>query len=270
LRIADRPELSSQVLLEVCGIEFRFSNFEFRIFLMTWLTANWKTLLQPPLAQAALAIVALFCGAIIGSDRQRRDKPVGLRTLILVCLGSAAFTMAGGAFKNDDGRVAAQVVTGIGFLGAGVILHPRGTISGATTAAAIWVTASVGMLAGAGYAGGALGMTLLVRLVLGVVTVYEARTLAAQPPVLVTLDFDPSEGRTRVRMERILVDYAVDGGSSQWTNLGAGMDRLALRLHLSRHHLRELLDDLVEIPEVKRVREECPSQAPGAQPEVLG
>lgn len=164
---------------------------------MDWLTTDWKTLLQPPLAQAALAIVALFCGAVIGSERQKHEKPAGLRTLILVCLGSAAFTMAGFAFTSktgDSGRVAAQIVTGIGFLGAGVILHPRGTISGATTAAAIWVTASVGMLAGAGYAGGALGMTLLVRLVLNGVAFYEARLFGDQPPVVVTLDFDPSEG----------------------------------------------------------------------------
>jgi putative Mg2+ transporter-C (MgtC) family protein len=226
---------------------------------MDWLTTDWKTLLQPPLAQAALAIVALFCGAVIGSDRQKHEKPVGLRTLILVCLGSAAFTMAGFAFTSktgDSGRVAAQIVTGIGFLGAGVILHPRGTISGATTAAAIWVTASVGMLAGAGYAGGALGMTLLVRLVLGGVALYEAHLFGDQPPVVATLDFDPSEGRTRVRMERILVDHGVATAAIEWTSGAAGMDRLTLRVHLPRHHLRELLDDLVELPEVKAVREE--------------
>jgi putative Mg2+ transporter-C (MgtC) family protein len=226
---------------------------------MHWFTADWFILLPPPLAAAALAVVALCCGMIIGLDRQKHEKPAGLRTLILVCLGSAAFTMAGFAFTSrtgDSGRVAAQIVTGIGFLGAGVILHPRGTISGATTAAVIWVTASVGMLAGAGYPGGALGVTVLVRLVLTGVSIYEARLFGHQPPVTVTLDFEPSGGRTRVRLERILVDYAVSNPAMQWTSVSAEVDRVILRLHLPRHHLRALLDDLVEIPEVKNVREQ--------------
>jgi putative Mg2+ transporter-C (MgtC) family protein len=232
---------------------------------MDWLTTDWKILLPPSVAQAALAIVALFCGAVIGSERQKHEKPAGLRTLILVCLGSAAFTMAGFAFTSktgDSGRVAAQIVTGIGFLGAGIILHPRGTISGATTAAAIWVTASVGMLAGAGYAGGALGLTVLVRLVLSGVTLYEARMFGDQPPVMVTLDFDPSGGRTRVRLERILVDYGVSNLAIRWKSVTEGADRLTLRLHLPKRHLRELLDDLVDIPEVKTVREEVASSNP--------
>ena len=136
---------------------------------MNWLTADWITFLGPVPAHVGITLTALLCGTIIGLERQKHEKPAGLRTLILVCLGSAGFTMAGFAFTSttgDSGRVAAQIVTGIGFLGAGVILHPRGTISGATTAATIWVTASVGMMAGAGYAGAAFGMSLLVRLVL--------------------------------------------------------------------------------------------------------
>jgi putative Mg2+ transporter-C (MgtC) family protein len=226
---------------------------------MEWLTTDWKTLLPPPLAAAALAMVALLCGAIIGAERQKHEKPAGLRTLILVCLGSAAFTMAGFAFTSktgDSGRVAAQIVTGIGFLGAGVILHPRGTTSGATTAAAIWVTASVGMLAGAGYAGGAIGMTALVRLVMTGAAMYEARLFGDQPPVEVTLDFEPSGGRTRVRLERILMDFGIADAAIEWASVASDMDRLTLRLHLPRHHLRDLLDDIVDIPEVRKVREE--------------
>ena len=78
---------------------------------MYWLIADWRTILHPPLAQIALAIVALICGAIIGTERERREKSAGLRTMILVCLGSGGFTMAGFAFTSttgDSGRVAAQ------------------------------------------------------------------------------------------------------------------------------------------------------------------
>jgi putative Mg2+ transporter-C (MgtC) family protein len=226
---------------------------------MNWLTTDWKTLIDPGLAHVALILVALFCGAVIGLERQRHEKPAGLRTLILVCLGSAAFTMAGFAFTSktgDSGRVAAQIVTGIGFLGAGVILHPRGTISGATTAATIWVTAAIGMLAGAGYGGGAVAMSLLVRMVLQGAEIYEIRLYKKQPPAMVSFDFDPSGGRTRVRLERVLIDYSTLVIPAKWEAIRDGMDRVTLRLQLPRHHLRELLDDIVEIPEVKSVNQE--------------
>jgi putative Mg2+ transporter-C (MgtC) family protein len=167
--------------------------------------------------------------------------------------------MAGYAFTTstgDSGRVAAQIVTGIGFLGAGVILHPRGTISGATTAASIWVTASVGMMAGAGYAGAAFGMSLLVRFVLAGASIYEERLYVKFPSVTVTLDFDPSGGRTRVRLERILIDYSVAGVHSDWQTVQEGLDRAILHLRLPRHHFSELLNDLVDIPEVKKVQQQ--------------
>jgi putative Mg2+ transporter-C (MgtC) family protein len=222
------------------------------------IAGNLRTGLHAPLAQVVIAFVAMFCGAIIGSEREKREKPAGLRTLILVCIGSAAFTMAGFAFTSstgDSGRVAAQIVTGIGFLGAGVILHPRGMISGATTAAGIWVTASVGMIAGAGYAGAALGLSLLVRFVLAAVSAYERRLFGRLEPVTVSLDFEPSEGLTRVHLERILVDYPISAITAEWQGVKDGLARLTLRIRLPRHHLREFLDDLVSVPEVKKVRE---------------
>jgi len=223
-----------------------------------WLAADLRTTFPTPLTQVLLTLVALACGAIIGTERERREKPAGLRTLILVCLGSAGFTMAGYAFaanNGDSGRVAAQVVTGIGFLGAGVILHPRGTISGATTAASIWVTAAVGMIAGAGYAGGALGLSLLVRFVLAVVAVYEARLYASRMPVAVALEFAPDSGKTRVHLERILVDYPAAAIAAEWEGGTDGLDRVTLRVRLARHHLHELLDDLVAIAEVRKVHQ---------------
>ena len=226
---------------------------------MNWLTSDWRALLDPPLAATALMLVALICGGIIGLDREKREKPAGLRTIMLVCLGSAAFTLCSFVFTSttgDSGRIAAQIVTGIGFLGAGVILHGRGSVSGATTAAAIWVTASVGMIAGTGYAGAALGMSILVRLVLTAISIFEDRVTKSQQLVFAILDFDPNEGRTRVRIERILVDYRPAALSAEWKHLENGHGRLNLRLRLPKHHLRELLDDLVSLPEVKKVQEE--------------
>jgi putative Mg2+ transporter-C (MgtC) family protein len=98
--------------------------------------------------------VAAILSAIVGYDRERHDHPAGLRTHILVGLGSALFTalslLAFGA--GDKGRVAAQIVTGIGFLGAGAIIQGRrpNSIHGMTTAAGIWAVAALGMACGSG------------------------------------------------------------------------------------------------------------------------
>ena len=98
-------------------------------------------------------LLAALCGAGVGSQREHANKAAGLRTHILVALGSALFTivsMDGFGDKADPSRVAAQIVVGIGFLGAGAILHTQATVSGLTTAASIWVTAAVGLAAGVG------------------------------------------------------------------------------------------------------------------------
>ncbi len=99
-------------------------------------------------------LVAAVLGALIGIEREFHDHPAGMRTHLLVAVGSAAFTVLSvEAFPGpggDAGRVAAQVVSGIGFLGAGAILKEGATVRGLTTAASLWAVAGVGMAAGVG------------------------------------------------------------------------------------------------------------------------
>ena len=99
-------------------------------------------------------LLAAVLGAIIGYQRERAGKTAGLRTHVLICLGSALFTVAsiyGFGITTDPARVAAGVVAGVGFLGAGAILHREGgLVAGLTTAATIWAVAGIGMAAGAG------------------------------------------------------------------------------------------------------------------------
>ena len=118
----------------------------------------------------AKLLVAILAGGAVGLEREMRRKPAGLRTNILICLGSALLMdlsmRIAGPSGGDPGRIAAQVVTGIGFLGAGTILHTRGTITGLTSAATIWVVAAIGLTAGAGFLFEALGATVTVMAVL--------------------------------------------------------------------------------------------------------
>jgi putative Mg2+ transporter-C (MgtC) family protein len=130
---------------------------------------------------------ALFLGAVIGLERQWRQRMTGLRTNGLVAVGSAMFIMMGGLIAGDgsQGRVAAYVVSGIGFLGGGVILKDGFNIRGLNTAATLWCTAAVGTLAGLGHLGlattGALGV-LSANLILRPVSQRINRTSNSQAP----------------------------------------------------------------------------------------
>jgi putative Mg2+ transporter-C (MgtC) family protein len=107
-----------------------------------------------PLVPLLRLVVGLVLGAAVGWERELQRMPAGFRTHALVGLGSATFTVVSAlAFVgpiSDPTRIAAQIVTGIGFLGAGAILHDRGAVRGLTTAASLWAVAAVGMAAGAG------------------------------------------------------------------------------------------------------------------------
>jgi putative Mg2+ transporter-C (MgtC) family protein len=104
----------------------------------------------------ARILLAFVLGALLGWERERAGRPAGLRTFMMVTAGSAAYTVVsiwgflGEGNVRDPGRVAAQIVTGIGFLGAGTIWRTPSTVRGLTTAATIWFAAAVGMMAGSG------------------------------------------------------------------------------------------------------------------------
>jgi len=123
----------------------------------------------------ARLLVAGILGGIVGYERQRADKPARTRDHMLVSLGAAAFTVVSinGFGGGDPSRVAAQIVSGIGFLGAGVILRQELTIVGVTTAASIWVSAAIGMAAGTGLYLIAIFATLLAFIALRLRTLYE-------------------------------------------------------------------------------------------------
>jgi putative Mg2+ transporter-C (MgtC) family protein len=116
-------------------------------------------------------IIAAALGAMIGMERERHGRRVGIRTFAAVSLGACAFSIISYVVVpegNETTRIAAQVVSGIGFLGAGVILRSHGHISGLTTAASLWATAAVGMAIGYGLLifGTAIAVLLLLLLLL--------------------------------------------------------------------------------------------------------
>jgi putative Mg2+ transporter-C (MgtC) family protein len=120
--------------------------------------------------------VAVLCGGVVGFERQIRGKPAGIRTNILICLGTAIFvklsTLFGGQ-STDPTRVLGQVVTGIGFLGAGVIIARGGHVKGVTSAAVIWTLAGIGAMIGFGRFAPAIALALTTVVILTVIEFLE-------------------------------------------------------------------------------------------------
>ncbi len=114
-------------------------------------------------------VLAFGLGAVLGWERDRAGRPAGLRTHMMVSAGSAAFTLVsiygfpdpGAGLPRDPARVAAQIVSGVGFLGAGTIFRTPNTVRGLTTAASVWLSAAIGMMAGVGMYSVALVTALL-------------------------------------------------------------------------------------------------------------
>ena len=134
--------------------------------------------------------ISLILGLVIGLEREMTNKTAGLRTHILICLGSTVFTILslhgfttetlqdGVRIVNDPARIAAQIITGIGFIGGGAVLHYGVNVYGLTTAATIWITASIGMAVGVGSYELAIITTIITFIVLVVIRKFESGFLA--------------------------------------------------------------------------------------------
>jgi len=121
-------------------------------------------------------LVSVILGGLIGLERELRGKAAGLRTNILICIGSCIFTIISTNLSGSEpGRIAAQIVTGIGFLGAGAIIHSGIGIHGLTTAAGIWVVASIGMACGTKMYPLAISAAVLTLIVLLVLPPFEKK-----------------------------------------------------------------------------------------------
>jgi putative Mg2+ transporter-C (MgtC) family protein len=146
--------------------------------------------------------VGLILGAIIGWERELHRQPAGFRTHSLVALGAALFAIISGygftGGNADPTRIAAQIVSGIGFLGAGTILHYRGHIRGLTTAASLWAVAAVGTATGTGLYVLAIFGTVLILIILSLLDRVEraARRRYGLSPAKYDLADEPDEGKT--------------------------------------------------------------------------
>ena len=145
-------------------------------------------------------LLAVACGGIIGIEREYKRRPAGFRTHILICLGAAMTTMTSQYlflymhYYTDMGRLGAQVVAGIGFIGAGaIIVTRRKRVKGLTTAAGLWTAAIIGLALGAGFFEGAIFATLLILLAELVFSKLEYRMLTSAPEINLYMEYTGRE-----------------------------------------------------------------------------
>jgi putative Mg2+ transporter-C (MgtC) family protein len=205
--------------------------------------------LEDLLSKAMVRLVlAAVLGGIIGLERELKRKPAGLRTNMFICFGSAMFTilsteLAGEFGIGDHTRIAAQIIPGIGFIGAGSILHDKGGVSGITTAATLFVVASIGMAAGGGLYLVAIFSTMLIYLALHLLGILE-RQLNLKP---LTMTYIVTAERTADELvseiNGILEDQGKEMQAMHLSRSGE-MEKMVFRVDGTRHEHKELMNRL--------------------------
>ena len=193
-------------------------------------------------------VVAVLLGGIIGLEREIHDKPAGLRANILICVGSTLFMSISTAF--GDTRIGAQIITGIGFLGAGSVLHSHGFVLGLTTAATIWVVAGVGMALGSGMYTVALFTTAISLVTLYFLTFIEDRIQGRRSYSYSLVVTDLHEALASINS--VLQDSAVTAASFNFKKQ-AGNYRVWFNLVIPRDKNLRIIQRLSEIPEITQV-----------------
>ncbi len=211
----------------------------------------------PVSAIVARAALAAALGSIVGIERERHERAAGLRTHALVGLGAAAFTLVSALAFHGHGRIAAQIVTGIGFLGAGTIIFQREMVRGLTTAASIWVVAAIGMAAGAGMFALAAAATLLALAILAGLKPIENRWFRGRHLRTLRLLFDPRA------ISFIEIESAIEAGGCPLDQMviepgqAGGPDRLTLVFRAGgEKRLAPLLNQLRQLAGVRQISSE--------------
>lgn len=199
-------------------------------------------------------LMAVLLGGIVGIEREFRDKPAGLRTNILICVGSTLFmsisTGVAALLGGDPTRIAAQIISGIGFLGAGAVLHSHGFVLGLTTAATIWVVAGVGMALGSGMYGVAIFTTAVSIVTLYFLSFIEDRIQGRKSYSysLVVTNLNTS----LISIQRVLQECSVAAASFNFKKR-SGHYRVWFNLLVSRDKNLKIIQKLSEIPEITQV-----------------
>jgi len=208
-------------------------------------------------------LFSVLCGGLVGLERELKNKPAGIKTNILICMGSALYTsvsvlismsLAKDGHFGDPARVAAQIVSGIGFLGGGAIIQSRGTVLGLTTAATIWVVAAIGVCVGIGHYDIGVAFSVTVVLVLVLTNLFEDRVLGRSLSFACKITLDDPLGQVRVAVNQSLANNELlldDFDMSQ----EAGHSVIEMRFRGHRNANKKFMLELWSIPGIREIRQ---------------
>lgn len=191
--------------------------------------------------------IAVVCGGLLGIERQYKNKTAGFRTIILICLGSTIYSMV--AQRAGQGGVNINIVTGIGFIGAGVIFKDNISVSGLTTAAVIWISAAIGMAAGSGNYTLALICTVLTLFVLLIFNQLEHYVDKIHHDKQFMILFDGADSKHIDQIEEIVKAFNLNSRRVQLAKL-EGCLRITLMVTGHRKEINRLEEKLLAMPEV--------------------
>jgi putative Mg2+ transporter-C (MgtC) family protein len=203
----------------------------------------------------ARLVLAAFLGGIIGLERELSRKPAGLRTQMFICFGSALFTTLslrmGSPATGDSTRIASNIVQGVGFLGAGAIMRERGSVTGLTTAATIFVVASIGMASGAGEYLLALFATIVILLALQLLGYLE--TYFNLKPIMMTYEVKGMRPDELLESVNAVLDEAQRPMQSIQVGTSAGQARVMFTLSGTLKEHSSMLHRLKSVPQFMSV-----------------
>lgn len=196
-------------------------------------------------------LISIFCGSLLGIEREYHNKSAGFRTVILICLGSTIFTMVSrkmGVSGSDD-RIAANIITGIGFIGAGVIFKNSFSVTGLTTASVIWISSAVGMMIGIKEYQLAVVITFFVLIILSVFVYVETMIDIINHKRLFTLVFQDTEIVNLEKVEKMIISKKLKSRRKQVSKRN-GKLVVTLEVYGNKKRIKRINEVLLSIEEI--------------------
>jgi len=195
-------------------------------------------------------VMSVICGGIIGFEREYKNKSTGFRTIVLITLGSTIFTIVSRHGTGADDRIAANIITGIGFIGAGVIFKDKMSVMGLTTAAVIWTAAAIGMTTGIGYHSLAFVFTIITLVILVLVDKVEFLIGNMKKSKVLNISFNSADMAQLKALEEVVKKHKL---KSKRLELFKTQDVLSVALQITgvKKDVDLLNEDMINMPTIK-------------------
>ena len=195
-------------------------------------------------------VMSVICGVIIGFEREYKNKSTGFRTIVLITLGSTIFTIVSRHGTGADDRIAANIITGIGFIGAGVIFKDKMSVMGLTTAAVIWTAAAIGMTTGIGYHSLAFVFTIITLVILVLVDKVEFLIGNMKKSKVLNISFNSADMAQLKAVEEVVKKHKL---KSKRLELCKTQDVLSVALQITgvKKDVDLLNEDMINMPAIK-------------------